>query len=66
MIWVGILIGIIGTWAVSTVAAVITWLCIWRAWAWKDIADYSDEVSHTLINIEWILGKLFRLKRDQD
>lgn len=66
MIWVGILIGIVGTWAASAVAAVITWLYIWRAWAWKDIADYEYEVRSTLINIEWSLGKLFRLKRDQD
>lgn len=66
MIWVGILIGIVGMWAVSAVAAVITWLCIWRAWAWEDIADYGDEVRSTLINIEWTLGKLSDLKRDQD
>lgn len=66
MIWVGILIGIVGMWAVSAVAAVITWLCIWRAWAWEDISDYRDEVSSTLIKIEWTLGKLSDLKRDQD
>ena len=66
MIWVGILIGIVGTWAVSAVVAVITWLCIWRAWAWEYISDYRDEVSSTLINIEWTLGKLSDLKRDQD
>lgn len=66
MIWVGILIGIVGMWAVSAVAAVITWLCIWRAWAWEDISDYRNEVSSTLRNIEWTFGKLSDLKRDQD
>ena len=52
--------------AVSAVVAVITWLCIWGAWAWEYISDYRDEVSSTLINIEWTLGKLSDLKRDQD
>ena len=66
MIWVGILIGTVGTWAVSTVVGVVTWISIGRAWGWKDIADYRDEVSSTLRNIEWTLGKLSDLKRDQD
>ena len=66
MILVGILTGIVGTWAVSAVVAGITCLCIWRAWALEYISDYRDEARSTLINIEWTLGKLSDVKRDQD